>query len=132
MIIDAGMHGANEANVVGDFSQGGDEFAQFHSGLSVSGEFPGRAEEFRAGLGGIVVLDVSSEGLHVSFCEFGLGIEEVDLAGAPLHEHGDHGLCLRFARRGLGFEIECGAFEFGFCGSSGAAIAVQQPCEREA
>ena len=95
VIVDVGVHRANQADVVGHLAQVGHQLAQLHAALAMLREFPRAAKQLGAGFGDIVVLDVAREGLQVPLSQLGLGVEQIDMAGAALHEHRDHRPCLR-------------------------------------
>ena len=95
-----GVHGSHEQEIVGALGEVGQQVAEFHARLAVSGELAWGAHEY----GGLFFDERESdvlgerfwEGLAVEFVEFWFGVVEVQLAGCSLHE--DEDAVLRFRR----------------------------------
>ena len=99
-----GVHGADEANVIGDGANVGQQIGKLHAAFAVTLPRPGRrpAEERSLRL---------QEGKANSFVEgFGqmfaiplnqlrLGVKQIELAGSPRHENENARLCLRSEMR---------------------------------
>ena len=115
MIGDPGPHRPHQAEVIGDASCVRQQFGDLGPTFSPWSELPLAVENFRTGLRGIVVLDLSREGLHVPLGHDGLGVEEVVVAGPALHPQRDHRLGARFTDGPLGQSVEVSGFEFRSC-----------------
>ena len=100
LVVEMGpVHGANQGDVVHAGRQVGQQLRQLHAGLPVSGEAIGRGQESaRLGGRGDVRGQVSVGYGSGIFLEQRLGVEEIDLAGPPVHEEVNDSL-------GLGVEM---------------------------
>lgn len=87
MIGDIGVHGADDAEVVGAGGDVGEDVGDFEAALAVALELVGRPHE-GAGLAfGAEVF--ARHGLAMEAVEFGFGVESVDLGGAAVGEDVD-------------------------------------------
>src|ERR1035438_4582506 len=127
MIERVGVHGPDQANIVGAGSRMGDEIRILGAALAVGFEFS-RAGQHRGGRLDECQLELAGHGgrqrLALPFFELGLGIEKIHLAGSAFHEHEDDVLGFRRERRRFGSQ-RIGAFP------RSERTAVQQICERD-
>ena len=105
------------------------QLADLGAALAVLLKLPRAGQHLGAGVGGVVVFDLAGEFLAVELVELGLGIEEIDLARAALHEHRDHRLRLRGVRRLLRQQIVMRSLERRLFRRAEQAILLQQPGE---
>ena len=85
-----------------------------------------------------VLCQFAGRGLTVVFGQRRFGVEQVDLAGSPLHAEMDHGAGARREMSGLGSEIEArrpvctGGESFTERQQCGAVQAIRHPAEQTA
>src|SRR4051812_455254 len=94
-------------------------------------ERPGAGEQLRTGLTRVIVLDLAPEALAVATGQLGLGVEQVDMAGAPLHKQCDHGPGPGRGGWRLWLQGINGTPESGLRGRGPCAFLVQQPGQRQ-
>ena len=82
MIVHAGVHGADERDVIRDGTEMGQQLREFHATLAMAAELPDGCHDLATGLCSIVELQVAREALAIAFDQFGFGVKEIDLAGA--------------------------------------------------
>jgi predicted DNA-binding antitoxin AbrB/MazE fold protein len=85
-----------------------------------------------ARLGRVVIDDRAGERLPVVARHAGLGIEQVEMARAALHEHRDHRPRLRLEVRPLRRQIEPALLELRPAGSAEESVLVQEPGQGQA
>ena len=122
VVVDPRVHRADERDVVGHFRQPRHQLGQLHAALAALLELPRAGEQLGAGFRGIVILDVAGEALAAALGQLRLGIEQVEVAGPPLHEDRDHGPRLGRLRRALGEQVERGLLERRLGGSRAERI----------
>ena len=132
MAVVAAVHAANHAEVVGDFRGVRQQLAEVHAALAVLFKFPRAAEELAAGLVGEAVIHAAAVVHAVKTLQLGLGIGEVHVARAAVHEKGNHGLRLGREMRRLGPEIKIalGARDVRRRGEQ--LVTIEQPRQRHA
>lgn len=104
------VEGADDSEVVGVFGDVGEEIGDVDAGLSVLAEFAAGREDGAFLEGGELEADVAEgigDALAFEFGESGFGVEGVEVAGAAMHEQGDHafgggGHVRGFGRQGIG------------------------------
>ena len=132
MAIVAGVHTANEAEIVGDLRGVGQQFAEIHAALAVLLELPRAAEELAAGFVSKAVLDVAGVVHAVAALQLGLGVCEVHVARAAVHEEGNHRLGPGRKVRLLGLQIKPTLSARDVLGRAEQFLTLQQPRQRQA
>ena len=133
MIVHAGVHGADERDVVGHFAELRQQLAQLHAALAVRRKFPRRAKDLRRSLREVVVFDLAGKLLPIILREHRLRIEEIHLRRPAHHEQRDHRLRLRLKVRRLREQIVARrAVDMRLHRRREQAVLLQQPGEREA
>ena len=131
MAVVAGMHASDHAEIVSDLCGVRQEFAEIHPALAVFLELPRAAKEFAAGFVGEAVLNVAAVIHAVATLQLGLGIGEVHVARAAVHEQGNH--CLGPGRkvRLLGLQIKPPLGARNILGRAEQFFSLQQPRQRK-
>ena len=102
----AGMHRADDADVVDDAGDVGQQFGDFGTALTMFFELEGTGQQLSAGRVGEAECDVALVRLAVVLGELGLGIQQVDVRRAAVHEERDHRLGLWRKVGRLGPQVE--------------------------
>ena len=125
------MHASDHAEIVSDLCGVRQEFAEIHPALAVFLELPRAAEKFAAGLVGEAVMDIAAIVHAVTALQLGLGIGEVHVARAAVHEQGNH--CLGPGRkvRLLGLQIKPPLGARNILGRAEQFFSLQQPRQRK-
>ena len=94
MVVHSGVHRPDQGDVIRDGSHVGYQLAHFDAALAMLGEFPWGPHHFPAGPRGIVIFHFAGKVLAIVLRQHGFRIEEIHVARAALHEHGNHRLRL--------------------------------------
>ena len=106
MAIVPGVHRANHADVVDDTGRLGQKFRDRGSALPVLGELPRSAEQLLARAVDETEHDFAVVLDAVSFRQFGLRVEQVDMRRTAVHEQRDHGLRPGSEVRRAGLQVQ--------------------------
>ena len=128
----SGVHAADHAKVIGDAGRVRQQLAEIHPALAVFLEFPRAAEQVAAGFVGEAVMHVAAVLLAVETRQFRLGIGEIHVARAAVHEERNHRLRLRSVVRLFWREVERLFSTRNRRRSGEQFVAVQQPAQRQA
>ena len=128
----AGVHASDHAEIVSNLCGVGQEFAEIHPALAVFLELPRAAEKFAAGLVGKAVMDIAAIVHAVTALQFGLGIGEIHVAWAAVHEQGNHRLGPGHVMRLFGLKVKTALPARDVLGRAEQFLALQQPRQREA
>ena len=82
------------------------QFGNLGAALTVLGKFPGRSKELLAGPIDEAIDDLAGIFLARVLGQLRLGVQQVHVGGAAVHEHRDHGPSFGRRMRGLGREVE--------------------------
>jgi hypothetical protein len=107
-----GIHRADDGDVVGVLRDVRQNFGEFEAALAVFGELVRAAEQVARPL--FVVVDFRGGRLAVVFGEFGLGVEQIDVAGTAVHEELDDGFRFWRMMRRSQFQVEFRRYACGF------------------
>ena len=132
MAVVAGVHAADEAEVIGNLRGVRQQLAEVHAALAVFLEFPRAAEEFAAGLVGEAVMDIAAIVHAVTALQLRLGIDEVHMTRAAVHEQRNHCLGLGREVRLLGLQVKAALPARDVLGCTEQFLPLQQPRQREA
>ena len=130
VIVDPRVHRADHDDVIDDSRDVRQEFRYVRAAFSIILKLPRAAENLLTRAADVVVLHLAREVLAVHFRQGRLGVQQVDLAGAALHEKRDH----RRRRRRIGgrlwFERVHLRLQRGFDRRRPRRVALQQPRKR--
>ena len=132
MSVEAGVHRAHQADVVDDARDVGQQLGDLRTALTVLLELPRAAHERLAGAIHKTELHVAAVLLAAALRELGLGIGQVHVRGATVHEHGNHGPRLRRELRRLGPRVEGMRWRRFGCGRREQIVLRQQRSQRHA
>ena len=90
MIVHAGVHRADQCDVVSDRAESRDQIGHLDSTLTAWLKLPEAWQHLRAGLRRVVILDLPGKRLASVFPQHRLGIGQIHMARATLHEQRDH------------------------------------------
>ena len=90
VVVDPGVPGPDQADVVGDLPEMRQQGGKLHAALAVASKLPQARKDLGAGLAGVVVLELAGERFAGALRKQGLGIEQVHLARTADHEDRDH------------------------------------------
>ena len=105
VVVHAGVHAADEAKLIGNLAEAGQQFREVHAALSVPVEFPRTGQHLGAGPGCVVVLEFHRDIPAGPLVEHRLGVAQIHLAWPALHEQRDHRLGPRLVGGSLGQEV---------------------------
>gem|GEM_PF-4369768 len=106
----------------------GKQLAEIHPALTMLGELPGASKKLATLLDHIVEVDLTGEVLQVVLGQLRLGVTQVHVTRAPLHEHRDHRRRLRSVNRGTWLQVKNTALEQGLGRCSQETFLLHQGC----
>ena len=131
-ISDPRLHGAAQADVIGNTSGVRKQLTEVHPAFSVSGELPGTGKQLAALLNHVVEMNIPFQGLEMIFDQLRLRVAEIHVTRPALHEHRDHRSRLRLLDRRARHEVERAALQRRFGWRCEKAILLHQGSHRQA
>ena len=106
----------------------GKQLAEIHPALTMPGELPGTGKNLAALLDHVVKVDLTGEILHMVLGQLRLGVTQVHVTRAPLHEHRDHRRRLRPVNRRTWLKVKNTALQRGLGRCSQQTLLLHQGC----